>query len=281
MPECFCRVLGNSRSCVFAFPCPDAAAPPPHSRPKHARCPRLLTFVVDKEIRRDKAGFTEGLEVHDGAFGNPPAISSATAASTASTPRPAMSQTAAECRARRYFGEGLTFFGGKLYQMTYREHRVFVFDAQMQPLPELTNPREGWGLTHDATQLDRQRRLRPAVLSCRRRISPRRRTLPVTGRRISRVRNINELEYRRRRDLGQCLRGLDPVEDFAAHRLRRGQGRHHAPARSHDHGGTRARSSATPISCPTASPMTRRAGPVHPDREILADAVFRAFRRSN
>ena len=35
---------------------------------------------------------------------------------------------------RRYFGEGLTEFGGRLYQMTYTEHRVFVFDPKMKPL---------------------------------------------------------------------------------------------------------------------------------------------------
>src|SRR6185436_6175497 len=53
----------------------------------------------------------------------------------------------------RYFGEGLTRFGGRIYQMSWREHRVFTFDAAMKPLGELTNPREGWGLTHDDARL--------------------------------------------------------------------------------------------------------------------------------
>ncbi len=114
--------------------------------------PRQLTFQVEKEIRRDTVGFTEGLEVHDGAiwestgdfFGD----------TRINRIDPASGHvTAVKNMGKAYFGEGLTFFGGKLYQMTYREHRVFVFDHALRALPELSNPREGWGLTHDEHQL--------------------------------------------------------------------------------------------------------------------------------
>ena len=95
---------------------------------------------------------------------------------------------------KTYFGEGMTFFGGKLYQMTWREGRVFVFDeATRRRLPELKNPREGWGLTHDETQLiasDGSSRLfflSPHDFSTIR-------TLKVlSGGRF--LENINELEY--------------------------------------------------------------------------------------
>lgn len=122
--------------------------------PVFAACPppKRAAFVVEKKIHRDTAGFTEGLEVHDGAlwestgdlFGNTRINRIDTKSGKVRTLMNA---------GKRYFGEGLTFFGGKLYQMTWQEHRVFVFDAQMKPLPELSNPREGWGLTHDATRL--------------------------------------------------------------------------------------------------------------------------------
>jgi glutamine cyclotransferase len=94
---------------------------------------------------------------------------------------------------KSYFGEGLTVFGGKTYQMSYREHRVFVFDSQMRKLPELSNPREGWGLTHDGKELiasDGSSKLfflSPQDFSTRR---------SVTVRDQDReVRSINELEY--------------------------------------------------------------------------------------
>jgi glutaminyl-peptide cyclotransferase len=154
--------------------------------------PRLLAFHVEKEIRRDTVGFTEGLEVHDGAlfestgdfFGD----------SRINRIDPVTGHvTAVLDKGKTYFGEGLTFFGGKLYQMTYREHRVFVFDSAMHRLPELANPREGWGLTHDDSDLiasDGSNRLYF--------LSPRdftvRRELQVTenGRALS---NLNELEF--------------------------------------------------------------------------------------
>ncbi len=114
--------------------------------------PRTLTFKVEKEVRRSDLGFTEGLEVRDGAlyestgdfFGN----------SRINRIDPATGKVTTLLDAgKSYFGEGMTFFGGRLYQMTWREHRVFVFDKNMRALPELKNPREGWGLTHDATRL--------------------------------------------------------------------------------------------------------------------------------
>ena len=124
--------------------------------------PRLLTFHVEKEIRRDTVGFTEGLEVHDGAifestgdfFGD----------SRINRIDPVTGHvTAVLDRGKAYFGEGLTFFGGKTYQMTYREHRVFVFDSAMRKLAEYSNPREGWGLTHDDSQLIASDGSQPAV----------------------------------------------------------------------------------------------------------------------
>src|SRR3954447_1825531 len=89
--------------------------------------PKPLIFRADGEIRRDLPGFTEGLEVHDGTlyestgdyFGE--TRINRIDAKTGHV-------TAVMNAGKDYFGEGLTFFGGKLYQMTYREHRVFVFD---------------------------------------------------------------------------------------------------------------------------------------------------------
>ena len=122
--------------------------------PAFAACPqpKTLAFVVERKLHRDAVGFTEGLEVHDGALWE------STGDLFGNTRINRIDIKTGKVRTlmnagKRYFGEGLTFFGGKLYQMTWQEHRVFVFDAQMKSLPELSNPREGWGLTHDATRL--------------------------------------------------------------------------------------------------------------------------------
>jgi len=53
-----------------------------------------------------------------------------------------------------YFGEGVTVFGGKIYQLTWEEHTVFVYDAMtFKKLNTLNWPYEGWGLTHNDTAL--------------------------------------------------------------------------------------------------------------------------------
>ena len=54
-----------------------------------------------------------------------------------------------------YFGEGTTLFKGKIYQLTYKEHKVFVYDAKtLNKLTELYFPfEEAWGMTHNDTAI--------------------------------------------------------------------------------------------------------------------------------
>ena len=153
--------------------------------------PKVLTFEVDKEIRRDAVGFTEGLEVHDGLLYE--STGDFYGESRINIIQPNGHVSTVVNAGKTYFGEGMTFFAGKLYQMTYQEHRVFVFDDKMRRLPELTNPREGWGLTHDDTQLiasdgsSRLYFLSPQDFSTRRILRVIR-----NGRYVE---NINELEF--------------------------------------------------------------------------------------
>ncbi len=55
---------------------------------------------------------------------------------------------------KEYFGEGTTLFNHKIYQLTWEEHKVFVYDATtLKKISELYWPYEGWGLTHNDTAL--------------------------------------------------------------------------------------------------------------------------------
>ena len=95
---------------------------------------------------------------------------------------------------QKHFAEGLTDFGGRLYQLTYQSRLGFVYDlrtfAQERSFPY---EGEGWGLTHDATRLimsDGSASLRfldPATLRETGRITVLDGPQPV--------RNLNELEY--------------------------------------------------------------------------------------
>ncbi|HWS53301.1 MAG TPA: glutaminyl-peptide cyclotransferase, partial [Pyrinomonadaceae bacterium] len=54
----------------------------------------------------------------------------------------------------QFFGEGLTLFGGKLYQLTWQGKRGFVYDpATFEKKGEFKYDGEGWGLTHDGESL--------------------------------------------------------------------------------------------------------------------------------
>ncbi len=56
--------------------------------------------------------------------------------------------------AKEYFGEGITIFNDKIYQLTYEEHKVFVYDlTTFKKIKEFDWNMEGWGLTHNGKQL--------------------------------------------------------------------------------------------------------------------------------
>lgn len=114
--------------------------------------PQTWVFKVSGTIHRDVPGFTEGLEVHDGR------LYESTGDVVGETRINIIDRRTGRVSALRndhhaYFGEGLTFFNNRIYQMSWREHRVFVFDLQGRKRAELKNPREGWGLTHDRHRL--------------------------------------------------------------------------------------------------------------------------------
>ena len=52
------------------------------------------------------------------------------------------------------FGEGTTLFNNKIYQLTWKEKKVMVYDATtLTKIKELYWPYEGWGLTHNDSSI--------------------------------------------------------------------------------------------------------------------------------
>lgn len=53
-----------------------------------------------------------------------------------------------------YFGEGITIWQDKIFQLTWRSHVGFIYDrASFDSLGRFYYPHEGWGITHDGTRL--------------------------------------------------------------------------------------------------------------------------------
>jgi glutamine cyclotransferase len=54
----------------------------------------------------------------------------------------------------QHFGEGITLFQDKLYQLTWQSHLGFVYEKDtLKPLRSFYLPGEGWGITHDGSRL--------------------------------------------------------------------------------------------------------------------------------
>jgi glutamine cyclotransferase len=96
--------------------------------------------------------------------------------------------------AKEYFGEGVTLLGRRIFQLTWRAGKGFVYDRDSFDLLEtFTYQGEGWGLTTDGSRLimsdgtDTLRFLDPESLSETGRLPVRDGAAPVT--------RLNELEY--------------------------------------------------------------------------------------
>ncbi|MCI5207902.1 MAG: glutaminyl-peptide cyclotransferase [Candidatus Electrothrix sp. ATG2] len=94
----------------------------------------------------------------------------------------------------RYFAEGITVLGDRIYQLTWKSRRIFLFDKDSFSLiRSWPYPREGWGLTHNGEELiasDGTAQLYfldPETLKEKRRITVRDDQGPVAL--------LNELEY--------------------------------------------------------------------------------------
>jgi glutamine cyclotransferase len=113
--------------------------------------PKDLRFEVTGKIVRSEVGFTQGLEWRDGKlFESTGAIGGHSGLNTIA---PDGTVTRLRDDATRYFGEGLTILNDEIYQLTWQEHDVYVYDLAGKPKRAMKNPREGWGLTNDGTSL--------------------------------------------------------------------------------------------------------------------------------
>ncbi|HYE14688.1 MAG TPA: glutaminyl-peptide cyclotransferase, partial [Pyrinomonadaceae bacterium] len=175
-------------------PAASAAASTPAASP--AGSPAMVqtyTYEVVNRFPHDPKAFTQGL-VFDGGE-----ILESTGQYGESTLRRVEPKTGKVIKSVKvepqYFGEGLTLFGGKIYQLTWTTRRGFIYDpASFERLGEFSYDGEGWGLTHDGESLilsdgtSQLRFLDPATFKLKRAVN-------VTDEKGRPVRDLNELEH--------------------------------------------------------------------------------------
>lgn len=117
---------------------PAAACPPPAA----------LTWKATAKLARQPVYYTQGLIFHGGALYESTGLYGQSALYKIDPVTGAYQRLAAN--PKQYFGEGLARLGRQLYQLTWKEGTVFVYDLDakgVQRSPAMSYAREGWGLT--------------------------------------------------------------------------------------------------------------------------------------
>jgi glutamine cyclotransferase len=113
--------------------------------------PAPMRFEIAGKIVRSEIGFTQGLEFRDGLlYESTGRVEGTTRLNTISLT--GQVKTLADL-GTSVFGEGLTIFNNEMFQLTWQDHQVFVYDMAGKMKREMRNPRDGWGLTNDGTRL--------------------------------------------------------------------------------------------------------------------------------
>jgi glutamine cyclotransferase len=109
-------------------------------------------YEIVNTYPHDPAAFTQGLIFHDGE------LIESTGLEGHSTLRRVELKTGKVLQKADvspfFFAEGMTLFGGKIYQLTWKGQKGFIYDPKtFEKTGEFEYEGEGWGLTHDADSL--------------------------------------------------------------------------------------------------------------------------------
>lgn len=134
-------------------PAPRTPTPPATPSPMPTATPgatEFYTYRVVNTYPHDPEAFTQGL-TYDGASGT---LYEGTGLYGRSSLREVELETGEVLRSRalpaEYFGEGITSYDDKIFQLTWRSNIGFVWSkAAFEQLDDFTYPTEGWGITHD------------------------------------------------------------------------------------------------------------------------------------
>jgi glutaminyl-peptide cyclotransferase len=151
----------------------------------------VFGYTIQHMYPHDPTAFTQGLQYVDGV------LYEGTGLNGRSSIRKVKLETGEVLQQRdvpsQYFGEGIVVWESALIELTWRSQIAFVYDRQsFEPRRTFSYVGEGWGLTHDGTNLIMSdgsaalRLLDPATFAERRRID-----VTAAG---EPVKNLNELE---------------------------------------------------------------------------------------
>ena len=146
------RVLFFLFALYFLSSCGGSENPPTGAEDNSNPPPPVLSYNIVKVYPHDTSSYTEGLiwynnELYEsaGSYNKSKLFKSDIATAKASNTVKLDD---------KYFGEGIAILNDKIYQLTYVEHKVFVYDLKtFQKIKEMEWPYEGWGMTTNGKEL--------------------------------------------------------------------------------------------------------------------------------
>jgi glutaminyl-peptide cyclotransferase len=116
--------------------------------------PKILQVMVMAEYPHDTSAFTEGLFVHNGKMYESTGLTKESMIQINDI-KTGKSEKKYMLKDSTIFGEGINIFKDKLYQLTYQNHIVYVYDLKDLSKPIKTFPwqTEGWGMTNNGSEL--------------------------------------------------------------------------------------------------------------------------------
>jgi glutamine cyclotransferase len=116
--------------------------------------PQPITFTIDGVYPHDSTAFTQGLEFHNGKlYEGTGQLGESTLRIT--DPKTGKVEKKYLIPDPDIFGEGITLFKNKIYQLTWQNNKIYVYNQNdiTKPIKTLSWKSEGWGITHDNNYL--------------------------------------------------------------------------------------------------------------------------------
>ncbi|MFM2358409.1 MAG: hypothetical protein RLY16_402 [Bacteroidota bacterium] len=145
---------------VGIFSCTDSPKPTPidenitPSAPSGIAAPANITWNVLATYPHDKGAYTQGLEWHNGKLYESTGDYTNSSLRITDCKTGKVEQTHV-MGSKEIFGEGITIFKNKIYQLTWQNNVVYEYDVQniQQPVKTHTWSLEGWGISHYKDEL--------------------------------------------------------------------------------------------------------------------------------
>jgi glutamine cyclotransferase len=112
----------------------------------------VYTYKILRAFPHDLTSYTEGLEINDGLLYEGTGRYGRSALYRGHLVSGAHDKTVP--LSERYFGEGITVLGDRVYQLTYKSNIGLIYDkSSLDLVGDFRYLTQGWGLTHDEDEL--------------------------------------------------------------------------------------------------------------------------------